>query len=82
MLALVAGGAALTSCEDKLDIAQKASLTTETFYQSDADAEKALAAAYEGLQINTLGRTTVDSDAPGIFTPAKVMANHPGDDVN
>ena len=82
MLALVDGGAALTSCEDQLDIPQKASLTTETFYQSDADAEKALAAAYEGLQINTLGRTTVDSDAPGIFTPAKVMANHPGDDVN
>ena len=82
MLALVAGGAALTSCEDKLDIAQKASLTTATFYQTDADAQKALASAYEGLQINTLGRTTVDSDAPGIFTPAKVMANHPGDDVN
>ncbi len=82
MLALVAGGAALTSCEDKLDIAQKASLTTETFYQTDADAEKALASAYEAFQINTFGRTTVDSDAPGIFTPAKVMANHPGDDVN
>ena len=82
MLALVAGGAALTSCGDQLDIAQKASLTTETFYQTDADAEKALASAYEGLQINTLGRTTVDADAPGIFTPAKVMANHPGDDVN
>ena len=82
MLALVAGGAALTSCEDQLDIPQKASLTTETFYQTDADAEKALASAYEGLQINTLGRTTVDADAPGIFTPAKVMANHPGDDVN
>ena len=82
MLALVAGGVALTSCDDKLDIAQKASLTTETFYQSDADAEKALASAYEGLQINTLGRTTVDDTAPGIYTPAKVMANHPGDDVN
>jgi hypothetical protein len=82
MLALVAGGAALTSCNDKLDIDQKASLTTETFYQTDADAQKALASAYEGLQINTLGRTTVDADAPGIFTPAKVMANHPGDDVN
>ena len=37
MLALVAGGAALTSCEDKLDIPQKASLTTGTFYQTDAE---------------------------------------------
>ncbi|MBR5928966.1 MAG: RagB/SusD family nutrient uptake outer membrane protein [Prevotella sp.] len=82
IIALLGTAFGLTACEDKLDIAQKASLTTETFYQSDADAEKALASAYEAFQINTLGRTTVDSDAPGIFTPAKVMANHPGDDVN
>ena len=79
MLALVAGGAALTSCEDKLDIPQKASLTTGTFYQTDADAEKALAAAYEGFQINTVGRV---QDGPGIYTPARVLANHPGDDIN
>lgn len=79
MLALVAGGAALTSCEDKLDIDQKASLTTGTFYQTDADAEKALAAAYEGFQINTMGRV---EDGPGIYTPARVLANHPGDDIN
>ena len=79
MLALVAGGAALTSCEDKLDIPQKASLTTGTFYQTDADAEKALAAAYEGFQINTMGRV---QDGPGIYTPARVLANHPGDDIN
>ena len=81
MLALVAGGAALTSCEDKLDIPQKASLTTETFYQTDADAQKALASAYEGFQINTFGRTSL-SNGPGIYTPARVLANHPGDDVN
>ena len=81
MLALVAGGVALTSCDDKLDIAQKASLTTGTFYQTDADAEKALASAYEALQINTVGRTSL-SNGPGIYTPARVLANHPGDDVN
>jgi tetratricopeptide (TPR) repeat protein len=79
MLALVAGGVALTSCEDKLDIPQKASLTTGTFYQTDADAVKALTSAYEGFQINTVGRV---EDGPGIYTPAKVLANHPGDDVN
>ena len=78
MLALCAG-VAFTSCEDKLDIPQKASLTTETFYQTDADAEKALAAAYEGLQINTVGRV---QDGPGIYTPARVLACEPGDDVN
>ena len=79
MLALVAGGATLTSCNDKLDIAQKASLTTETFYKTDADAEQALAAAYEGFQVNTMGRV---QDGPGIYTPARVLANHPGDDIN
>ena len=78
MLALVAGGVALTSCEDKLDIAQKASLTTATFYQSDDDAAKALASAYEQFQCNTMGRAM----GPGIYTPARVLANHPGDDVN
>ena len=78
MLALVAGGVALTSCEDKLDIAQKASLTTATFYKSDDDAAKALASAYEQFQCNTMGRAM----GPGIYTPARVLANHPGDDVN
>ena len=79
MLALAAGGAALTSCEDKLDIPQKASLTTETFYQTDDDAEQALAAAYEGFQVNTVGR--VDG-GPGIYTPYRAMNCEPGDDVN
>jgi hypothetical protein len=67
-----------TACEDQLDIPQKATLTTETFYQTDADAEKALASAYEQFQCNTMGRAM----GPGIYTPARVLANHPGDDVN
>jgi len=78
MLAVAACGAALTSCEDKLDIPQKASLTTATFYQTDDDAEQALAAAYEGFQVNTVGR--VDG-GPGIYTPFKAMSCEPGDDV-
>jgi len=80
MFALIAG-CALTSCEDQLDIEQKGTITTSNFYATDADCEKALAAAYEGFMINTLGRTTVPA-GPGIYTPARVLANHPGDDVN
>lgn len=79
MLALMAG-MTFTACEDKLDIEQKGVIPTPEYYKTDADCEKALATAYEGFMINTLGRTTV-SGGPGIYTPAKVLANHPGDDV-
>ena len=79
MLALTAG-VAFTSCEDQLDIPQKGSITTENFYQSDADCLKALASAYEAFALYTEGRG--NGDGPGIYTPAKVLANHPGDDVN
>ena len=78
MLALFAG-VTFTACEDQLDIEQKGVSTTESFYKTDADAEKALASAYENFQVNTVGRTTL---GPGIYTPARVLANHPGDDVN
>ena len=79
LVAMLGVAFGFTACEDKLDIAQKASLTTETFYQTDDDAEQALAAAYEGLQVNTVGR--VDG-GPGIYTPARAMSCEPGDDVN
>lgn len=77
MIALLAG-VTLTSCEDKLDIEQKGSITTDNFYKNDADCEKALASAYEGFNHYTVGLT----DWSFIYTPAKVLANHPGDDVN
>lgn len=80
MLALCAG-AAFMSCEDQLDIEQKGTITTGSFYKTDEDCEKALASAYENFMVNTLGRTTI-VNSPGIYTPAKVLANHPGDDVN
>jgi len=80
MLALTAG-ITFTSCEDKLDIEQKGTISTENFYKTDADCEKALAAAYEAFMVETFGRTTL-ANGPGIYTPAKVLANHPGDDVN
>ena len=80
MLALLAG-MSLTACEDQLDIEQKGVSTTGNFYQTDADCEKALASAYEDFVINTFGRTSL-GNAPGIYTPGRVLANHPGDDVN
>ena len=79
MLALCAG-AAFTSCEEKLDIEQKGSMTTESFYKTDADCLKALSSAYEGFALYTESRG--NGEGPGIYTPAKVLANHPGDDVN
>ena len=79
--ALLGAVCGFTACEDQLDIEQKGVISTGEFYKTDADCEKALAAAYEGFMVNTLGRTTVPS-GPGIYTPAKVLANHPGDDVN
>ena len=79
LVAMLGVAFGFTACEDKLDIAQKASLTTETFYQTDDDAMQALAAAYEGFQVNTVGR--VDG-GPGIYTPARAMSCEPGDDVN
>ena len=78
MFALLAG-VTFTSCEDQLNIEQKGVMSTETFYKTDKDCENALAAAYEAFQIETVGRTTL---GPGIYTPARVLANHPGDDVN
>lgn len=79
MLALF-GCVVFTACEDQLDIPQKAALTTETYYHTDGDAMAALASAYEAFQVQTVGRTTLDNI--GIYTPARVLANHPGDDVN
>ena len=78
MIALLAG-VTLTSCEDKLDIEQKGSMTTENFYKTDADCQKALASAYESFQLYTVGRG--NGEGPGIYTPARVLANHPGDDI-
>ena len=79
MLALVSG-VALTSCEDQLDIEQKGATDIPSFYENDADCEAALAATYESFTLYTESRG--NGDGPGIYTPAKVMANHAGDDVN
>ena len=69
-----------TSCEDQLDIEQKGVISTENFYQTDADAEAALVAAYEGFMCNVVGRNH-DGGGPGIYTPYKIITNMCGDDV-
>ncbi|MED9955572.1 MAG: RagB/SusD family nutrient uptake outer membrane protein [Segatella copri] len=69
-----------TSCEDQLDIEQKGVIPSEKFYQTDADAEAALVAAYEGFMCNVVGRNH-DGGGPGIYTPYKIITNMCGDDV-
>lgn len=69
-----------TSCEDQLDIEQKGVISTENFYKTDADAEAALVAAYEGFMCNVVGRNH-DGNGPGIYTPYKIITNMCGDDV-
>ena len=69
-----------TSCEDQLDIEQKGVIPSEKFYQTDADAEAALVAAYEGFMCNVVGRNH-DGGGPSIYTPYKIITNMCGDDV-
>ena len=82
ILALAATGTMTltTSCEDQLDIEQKGVIPTENFYKTDADAEAALVAAYEGFMCNVMGRNH-DGGGPGIYTHLKLILNECGDDV-
>ena len=70
----VAAVMSTTSCEDKLDIPQKGVTAIENFYQTDDDAEAALAAAYAGFATNVPGR-----GAGFIYTPYKVLLNNASD---
>lgn len=78
MLALAAG-ISFTSCEDQLDIPQKGIAPIESFYKTDADAEQALAAAYNSFMQNVCGR--LEDGGPGIYTPRMLMHNNCGDDM-
>ena len=80
ILAVAMGAMSLSSCEDQLDIEQKGVTSIENFYKTDADAEAALAAAYEGFMCNVCGRQP-DMGGPGIYTPYKIITNMCGDDV-
>ena len=49
-VALLSAGMMLSSCNDKLDVEQKATSSTGNFYKTDADAESAVTAMYGGTE--------------------------------
>jgi hypothetical protein len=66
----------VASCEKFLDIPQKGVTAIETFYQTDADAEAALAAAYARFATRITGQ-----DGSSIYTDYKAALNNCGDDM-
>jgi len=73
-VALLSAGMALTSCEDMLDVEQKATSSTASFYQTDADAESALTAMY-ATYIGEIGGNE------GIWSAYIMGLNYSSDDV-
>ncbi|MCR4825309.1 MAG: RagB/SusD family nutrient uptake outer membrane protein [Bacteroidales bacterium] len=67
---------AAVSCEKNLDIPQKGVTAIETFYQTDADAEAAMAAAYARFVTRVTGQ-----DGSSIYTDYKAALNNCGDDT-
>ena len=73
----VAAVFATSSCDQsRLDIPQKGVTAYETFYQTESDAEAALAAAYAGFSTYVTGRGNAF-----IYTPFKAALNNCGDDM-
>ena len=67
---------AAVSCEKNLDIPQKGVVAYESFYQTDEDAEAALAAAYARFATRITGQ-----DGSSIYTDYKAALNNCGDDT-
>lgn len=68
--------AAFAACsQDRLDIPQKAVVSTETFYQTDADAEAAMVAAYQGFLWNVCTK-----EGGSIYAPFHAAFNNCADD--
>lgn len=65
----------LTACEKLLDIDQKGVISTETFYQTDADAESALVAAYEKAMLGIVRNNEY------IYSPYNAILVYPSDDI-
>ena len=65
------------SCnQDLLEIPQKGVVTTDTFYKSDADAEAAMVAAYQGFIWNVCSQ-----EGGSTYSPYRQAFNQCGDDL-
>ena len=73
-VALLSAGMVLTSCEDRLDVEQKATSSTASFYKTDADAESAVTAMYATFN-GEIGGTE------GIWNAYIMGLNYSADDV-
>ena len=73
-VALLSGLMCATSCEDMLDIEQKGTTSTESFYKTDADAESALTAMY-ATYIGEIGGNE------GIWSAYLTLINYSSDDI-
>lgn len=68
--------AVFSACsQDRLEIPQKAVVSTETFYQTDADAEAAMVAAYQGFLWNVCTK-----EGGSIYAPFRACFNNCADD--
>lgn len=82
LLYILAAGAclAVTSCdEERLDIAKKASSSTDNFYKTDEDAESILTACY--AQVFQKVFSADWSDGCGFGSPQTLLLNYSSDDV-
>ena len=73
-VALLSAGMMLSSCNDKLEVEQKATSSTGNFYKSDADAQSAITAMY-ATYIGEIGGTE------GIWNAYIMGLNYSSDDV-
>ena len=76
-VALLSAGMMLSSCNDKLDVEQKATSSTGNFYKTDADAESAVTAMY-ATYIGEIGGTEGIWNAyiMGLNYTADALYNH------
>jgi len=73
-VAVLSAGLMFTSCEDRLDVEQKATSSTDTFYKTDADAKSAVTAMYATFN-GEIGGTE------GIWNAYIMGLNYSSDDV-
>ena len=74
LAAVLSSGMMLTSCNDRLDVEQKATSSTGNFYKTDADAESAVTAMY-ATYTGEIGGTE------GIWNAYIMGLNYSSDDV-